>query len=290
MGKKLTVRQKEINKAQRAIVRAEKALDRTRNIEASLRTAGVLATSNNTYSGTEKLIKEVKDYITSGKRLSASFNYKVGVLAERTEKFWTTGIKMTTGGKVKRGKNYVADNEVITVKDAQNLSNRYADTKQVMPDEYRIIRRYNAAINPVSNAAALAYTPQELVQMRRRQKGMKDRDVSFGGDSTLINDLAYSANIEYAREFIEFLMNIMKDPFMYEQIESWYRSNTDLQRLLDGATGSYWYEDYCEARSIIIALINEIRDKYDKQLSQDAKEELEEFRELLDNQDDTYNN
>lgn len=118
---------------------------------------------------------------------------------------------------------------------------------------------------------------------------MKARDISFGGDSTLINDLAYSANVEYAREFIETLMGIMNDPFMYEQIESWYRSNTDLQRLLDGATGSYWYEDYCEARNIIIAFINELKSNFDKQLSSDTKEELESLKDILDNQDDTYN-
>lgn len=289
MGKRLTVRQKQINKAQRAIERAEKAMKKAQNIESALRSAGTLATSYNTYSGTEKLIKEVRDYIASGKRLSAGFNYKVGVLGERTEKFWTAGIKMTTDGKVKRGKNYVANNEVITVKDAQNLSNRYADTKQVTPEEYRIITRYNAAINPVSNAAAMQYTPQELAAMRNRQKTMKARDVSFGGDSALINDLAYSANVEYAREFIETLINVMKDPFMFEQIESWYRGNTDLQRLLDGATGSYWYEDYCEARNIIIAFINELKAKFDKQLSSDAKEELENLREIMDNEADTYN-
>ena len=196
---------------------------------------------------------------------------------------------MTTGNKIKRGKNYVEGNGVITVKDAQNLTNRYADTKQASSDEYRIIRRYNAAISPVSNAAAMQYTPQELSAMRNRQKTMKARDVSFGGDSTLINDLAYSANVEYAREFIETLIDVMKDPFMYAQIESWYRSNTQLQRLLDGATGRYWYEDYCEARSIIISLINSLKDKYDKQLSSDAKEKMENIRDLMDNQDDAYN-
>ena len=288
MGKKLTVRQKEINKAQRAIARAEQALTKAQRIEIPLRTAGLLATSYNTYSGTENLIKEVKDYIASGKRLSASFKYKVSVLSERNENFWTANIKFTTGAQAKRGKNKVALGTTISVKEAQKLSNRYADTKQASQEEYRVIRRYNAAINPIANASAMQYTPQELATMRSRKKVMKDRDISFGGDSTLINDLAYSANVDYAREFIEMLMNVMKDPFMFTEIESWYRANADLQRLLDGATGSYWYEDYCEARNIIIAFINELKTKFNKQLSDDTKEELDNFRDILDNQDDTY--
>lgn len=289
MGKRLTVRQKQINKAQRAIERAEKAMKKAQNIEAALRSAGTLATSYNTYSGTENLIKEVKDYIASGKRLSAGFKYKVSVLSERTENFWTAGIKFYPGTSVQRGKNYVPTNAIVTVKEAQRISNRYALKKTITKEEFDILTKFQTGINPVSNAAAMQHTPQELAEMRRKKKSMKEKDVSFGGDSTLINDLAYSANIEYARPFVEMIIDLMKDPLMFEQIETWYRENQDVQTTLDQATGTYWYEDFCDAKRTIIEFINKLQENFADKLSDDIKEKLKDYKDFLDNDGETVN-
>lgn len=270
--------------------RVEASIADSLHIEKQLSSAGRLDTSYNTYTGTQDLVAEVRDYVTSGKKLNKYLTQKIDVLAERAKTdFWSGGIKMGYNESKRRGNNHVAEYKQISVKEIEKLKKKYDENPaSVGQNEYRIISRYYSSINAVSNAIAMTTTPQELADIRRaKMNKMEARDVSFGGSSTLINDLAYSAGIEkVGRDFVEALQSAMQDPAVYEAIESWYRSDkgTKARYALDNATGSNWYENYNEARNAIIAVINMIRKNI--KLSDEADAKLGELTADADNEDD----
>ena len=270
--------------------RVEASIADSLHIENQLSSAGRLDTSYNTYTGTQELVAEVRDYVASGKKLNKYLTQKIDVLAERAKTdFWSGGIKMGYNESKRRGNNHVAEYKQISVKEIEKLKQKYDENPaSVNQKEYRIISRYYSSINAVANARAMSASPQELADLRKaKMNRMEARDVSFGGSSTLINDLAFSAGIEkVGRDFVETLQSAMQDPAVYEAIESWYRSDkgTKARYALDNATGSNWYENYNEARNAIIAVINMIRKNI--KLSEEADAKLGELTADADNEDD----
>lgn len=293
MGRKShTVRSRYIRSAEDIIKRVESQMTKSQQIENTLAKAGRLATSYNSYEGTEALIAQVRSYIATGKRLSQGLKYKVAVLKERSsESYWTSGIKMSYYKTKQRGHNKVAVDAQISVADVNKMKKRYdKEPAKTTQEEYKIITRYHSAISPISNARAMGATPQELADLRRQKMNrMEERDVSFGGSSTLINDLAYSAGAEsVGRDFVEAIQEAMKDPQVYEAIENWYRTEgDDVRRALDNATGSNWYENFCEARQAIITAINLI--KQNVKLPQDTIDQLDSIVTIADNLPDYEN-
>lgn len=270
--------------------RVEASIADSLHIEKQLSSADRLDTSYNTYTGTQELVAEVRGYVASGKKLNKYLTQKIDVLAERAKTdFWSGGIKMGYNESKRRGNNHVAEYKQISVREIMKIKQKYdEDPSSVNQNEYRIISRYYSSINAVVNARAMSATPQELADIRKaKMNRMEARDVSFGGSSTLINDLAYSAGIEkVGRDFVEALQSAMQDPAVYEAIESWYRSDkgTKARYALDNATGSNWYENYNEARNAIIAVINMIRKNI--KLSDEADAKLGELTADADNEDD----
>lgn len=270
--------------------RVEASIAESLHIEKQLSSTGRLDTSYNTYTTTQELVAGVRNYVASGKKLNKYLAQKVDVLAERAKSdFWTGNIKMGYSESKRRGNNHVAEYKRISVKDIQKLKQKYDENPSAVDqNEYRVISRYYSSINAVVNAQAMSASPKELADLRRaKMNKMETRDVSFGGSSTLINDLAYSAGVEkVGRDFVEALQSAMQDPAVYEAIESWYRSDkgTKARQALDNATGSNWYENYNEARNAIIAVINMTRDNI--KLSKDVDEKLGELATYADNQDD----
>ena len=294
MGKKLTAHQRKVKNLKNILKGASQRLKSMEQVENTLSKAGRLATSYLDYSALTSQITEAENYLNSGKRVTSNIDRMIrNIGANTSTSSLQRMVKMSYYKTQQRGKNRVATDAEISIAEVTRLKKRYdKDQTKSTKEEYDIITRYYTAINPISNARAMSSTPQELAELRRQKmQRMQDRDVSFGGSSTLINDLAYSAGAEnVAREFVEAIQRAMHDPQVYEAIENWYRTSdsaNNIKKALDQATGSNWYENFCEARIAIIEAINTIRQNI--KLPKEAEEQLDAILMEADNLGDYEN-
>lgn len=293
MGKKLTAHQRKVKNLKNILKGASQRLKSMEQVENTLSKAGRLATSYLDYSALTSQITEAENYLKSGKRITSNIDRMIHNIGTNTStSSLQRMVKMKYYKSKQRGHNKVAIDAEVSVAEVTRLKKRYdKDPGKTTKEEYQIITRYHAAINALSNARAMSSTPQELADLRRaKMNRMQDRDISFDGSSTLINDLAYSAYAEHVgREFVEALQNAMKDPQVYEAIEMWYRSSDsdNVKKALDQAQGSNWYENFCEARTAIIEAINTIRNNI--RLPKETEEQLDAILEEADNLEDYEN-
>ena len=293
MGKKLTAHQRKVKNLKNILKGASQRLKSMEQVENTLSKAGRLATSYLDYSALTSQITEAENYLNSNKRITSNIDRMIrNIGANTSTPSLQRMVKMKYYKTTQRGHNKVATDAEVSVAEVTRLKKRYdKDPSKTTREEYQIISRYHAAINALSNARAMTSTPQELADIRRaKMNRMQDRDISFGGSSTLINDLAYSAYAEHVgREFVEALQNAMSDPQVYEAIENWYRSSDsdNVKKALDQAQGSNWYENFCEARTAIIETINTIRNNIP--LPKETEEQLDAILGEADNLGDYEN-
>lgn len=293
MGKKLTAHQRKVKNLKNILKGASQRIKSMEQIENTLSKAGRLATSYLDYSALTSQITEAENYLNSNKRITSNIDRMIrNIGANTSTPSLQRMVKMKYYKSIQRGHNKVATDAEVSVAEVTRLKKRYdKDPSKTTREEYQIISRYHAAINALSNARAMTSTPQELADLRRaKMNRMQDRDISFGGSSTLINDLAYSAYAEHVgREFVEALQNAMSDPQVYEAIEMWYRSSDsdNVKKALDQAQGSNWYENFCEARTAIIEAINTIRNSII--LPKETEEQLDAILGEADNLEDYEN-
>lgn len=294
MGKKLTAHQRKVKNLKNILKGASQRLKSMEQVENTLAKAGRLATSYLDYSALTSQITEAENYLNSNKRITSNIDRMIhNIGANTSTSSLQRMVKMSYYKTQQRGHNRVATDADISIAEVTRLKKRYdKDPSKTTAEEYKIITRYHATINPLSNARAMTSTPQELADLRRaKMNRMQDRDVSFGGSSTLINDLAYSAGAEgVGRDFVETIQKAMEDPQLYEAIENWYRTSDqadNIKKALDQATGSNWYENFCEARAAIVAAINTIRQNI--RLPKEVEEQLDAIADIADNLDDYEN-
>ena len=294
MGKKLTAHQRKVKNLKNILKGASQRLKSMEHVENTLAQAKRLATSYLDYSALTSQITEAENYLNSNKRITSNIDRMIHNIGTNTSaSSLQRMVKMKYYKSKQRGHNIVATDAEISIAEIIRIKNRYdKDSSKATKEEYDIITRYHAAINPLSNAKAMSSTPQELAELRKaKMNRMEDRDVSFGGNSTLINDLAYSAGAEHVgRDFVETLQQAMHDPQLYEAMENWYRTSDEannIKKLLDQAQGSDWYENFCEARVAIIEGINTIRQNI--KLPKETEEQLDAILMEADNLGDYEN-
>ena len=293
MGKrKSSVRAKYIKSAESIIKRAEANLKASQKIESQLTRQGQLAGSYNYYEGTQRMIDEARAYLASGKRLSAKFKRSIAVLKERTSKnYWLSGMKLAYNKTVRMGVNTISTPASKTVAEVYRIRKRSIAKKPITSEQQSILTTFNQAMLSLNQANAMNKTPEELVKYyRERGRKLHQRDVSYGGNSTLINDLEYSAGaLPTGREFVEALQKQMQDPDMFEQIEAWYRdtSNAKANKVRDDlnhAKGSDWYVGFKSAQQILITVIGVLLNQFGKDMNDADKKLYEEVKKELDNE------
>lgn len=114
-----------------------------------------------------------------------------------------------------------------------------------------------------------------------KSKFSVSRDVSIGGSSTLLNDLAYTYDaLSAGRKFVEMLQRVMSDPNNFVALESWYQNDPEgkaTQIEIETAVGSYWYQGFGEFAKAIISAINKM-----PSLSKDAESLMNTFTEEME--------
>ena len=293
MGKKLTSRQKIINKAMRDIAKVRKNIESARQIEQALLKAGKLKSSYVSYNETERMLSELELYLASGKKITGKTRYTMKVISERASKnYFTDLMKMSYNKQMKKGRNIIPVEKSISLSDVMRTLNKFnKNPNLISKEEYRMLMSYHTATHAVSNARAVKQTSKSIADYYRKRNEAV-RDIGIGGSSTLINDLAYSLGAEpIGRAFVETLQNIMSDPMAFNLIESKYRGpeGNEARTALDAAVGADWYENFMRAKDAIIIIINSIKKSSGEKLSQDTNEALDEIIELANAEGDDYN-
>ena len=115
-----------------------------------------------------------------------------------------------------------------------------------------------------------------------KKKFNKVRDISIGGNSTLINDLSYTYDALWeGRKFVENMQKIMSDPKEFVRIEAWYQSDDeDAEKArsdIGSAIKSDWYDKFKDFSATIIEFINKL-----PSLSKEAEDVLNSYADTLE--------
>lgn len=135
---------------------------------------------------------------------------------------------------------------------------------------------------PYTQAASLPDADDEKQIEQFKKKFNKVRDISIGGNSTLINDLSYTYDaLQEGRRFVENMQKIMSDPKEFVRIEAWYQSDDeDAEKArsdIGSAIKSDWYEKFKDFSATIIEFINKL-----PSLSKESEDILNSYSDKLE--------
>lgn len=119
-----------------------------------------------------------------------------------------------------------------------------------------------ARVYKSSNEEILA-TEADVQRFLRQSRGNKaNLDLSFGGQSALLNDLTYisRAKGDIGYDLITWLRGIMSDKTAFAKIEHWYQSPAgyELRQTINDATGANMYNGIQRISSMIEKLLDEL--------------------------------
>lgn len=123
--------------------------------------------------------------------------------------------------------------------------------------------------NDVVDVPEQAPTETDEEYIAKREKMVRrlnvTRSVEFGGNSTLINALAYTMGCRpVGPKIVALVQNAMKDPVMWNRIESWYRNSVSARSLLERGTGNDWYDSVVHHfLPLFIEMLNELKNVLD---------------------------
>lgn len=115
---------------------------------------------------------------------------------------------------------------------------------------------------------------QEFIKNSRK----KSLDLSFGGMSSLINDLTYSQDIEVAKDFITWLRDVMKDPQIFASVEKWYNTTNEGKKArytINLAKGKNWYKNYKKFAESVVEMIDMLDNTFNLQAPSVLREKAE---------------
>lgn len=157
---------------------------------------------------------------------------------------------------------------------------------KVTEEQQQLISHYAQATAQYQNTRVSDLSTPEA--QKQFKKGFNIiRDVSIGGNSTLINDLSYTYDaLNAGRDFVELLQSIMADKNNFVLIETWYRytdEGKETQFKIDQAVKKYWYEGFKDFSATIIEAINNMPN-----LSKEGNKSLDDFQSAMEVSADEY--
>lgn len=163
----------------------------------------------------------------------------------------------------------VTKGERFTVTEMERLANReyksfigkgkgLTDAEKMAVEKWTQAARVYKSVNE-----EILKTDADVENFIRRSRANKaDLDLSFGGQSSLLNDLTYisRAKGDIGRDLVEWLRGIMQDKTVFAKIEQWYQSPAgyELRQTINDATGSNMYNGIQRISSMIEKLLDEL--------------------------------
>lgn len=170
----------------------------------------------------------------------------------------------------------------VTFKKIRLARRRQVLTPGSVSDEDAQILSKVGETTPYTQTISLPDPTNDEEVQRFKKKFNKVRDISIGGNSTLINDLSYTYDALWeGRRFVENMQKIMSDPKEFVRIEAWYQSNEEdaVQARDDIASAikSSWYAKFKDFSATIIEFINRL-----PSLSKEAENILNNYSDTLE--------
>lgn len=216
---------------------------------------------------TEKDVELLKDYTKK-----SHYDYIKIEMPVRTEEF--DGIET------------VIDEEV-SLKEIERIRKKQVENPYKLTDrEEKILTEYAKAMITTQNQETidipdldtLSDEEAENVINKFKDKFKRNRDISIGGNSTLINDLSYTYNaLSAGRDFVIMLQRMMNNPEVFIKIEAWYRTALDVKQKIDSAIGKQWYDNFLQFSDAITEAIQDM-----PSLPKEAESMLSDFMSRME--------
>lgn len=248
-------RRRYITRYEEHINAAEAEIAKITNIQNQLKSQGKLVEGVNIATLKGEMSK-YRDYVKN-----KNFTYKqanrylerIKDISKRHLLLNTLQVKVTDTLKTGKPVDKVVTMRYIDEKRRQHSK----DPAKVSDFIYNRVQQITGALNPVSNSYATSVEGLKSMWRSRLQGKM---DISFGGTSTLINDLAYSMDAAggIGREFVDTVMQIMQNEETAKHVEALYRGSPagqQIKRYLDQAVGRAWLDNFKNAIPGIMGLI-----------------------------------
>lgn len=139
------------------------------------------------------------------------------------------------------------------------------------------------AVNEINNTGLKAQNAKDIDRIMK-SRGQKTLDLSFGGNSSLINSLSFAVGGKYQtvviNDFVNYLKNVMKDRQTFAEIEKWVQTTSDgkiFRQIIDEARERSYYKsikEICQAISLFSTAYLDFKGDMTP-----GKEELESLRD-----------
>lgn len=253
--------------------------------EETQRTVNQLRASGITVSNTNQL-QQVKDRVENIMKKNRPREKDLELIKEYSRANTYDYIKAEFEIRTETGKDVdTSEPKEITFKQLRSiLRKQVLSPDKITPEQSQIIAQYgqNVASYMSSFVTELPDEADEQQIQQFKKKFNKVRDISIGGNSTLINDLSYTYDALWeGRKFVELIQKIMSNSADFIRIEAWYRSNEEsavnARDNIASAIKSAWYEKFKDFSATIIEFINSM-----PTLSKEAENSLREFSDYTE--------
>ena len=211
----------------------DESLQRFNDMEMMVRSGHILS------KNTEDYLKEASHKTYYDKLIK--YNLTIADKSRATEGFTPSITKSISQYEINRLKKKQA-----------NAPNTLTEEETDIVVEWSIATNQANEVNQVTDNDVIdvpdqtpAETDEEYIAKREKMVRRLNvtRSVEFGGNSMLINALVYTMGCRpVGPKIVALVQNAMKDPVMWNKIESWYRNSISAQSLLERGTGNDWYE------------------------------------------------
>ena len=233
-----------------------------------------------------KQLQDVKERIERALQNEKPPQRVVDLIKEYTRVDTYDYIKVTlpirTEEKLSDDEVDVADNLEVSFKEIRLARRRQVLSPDKIKDKEAQMLALVGRTTPDTQVTSLPDLTSDEEIEKFKKKFNKVRDISIGGNSTLINDLSYTYDALWeGRRFVENMQKIMSDPKDFIRIEAWYQSNEEeaVQARSDigAAITSKWYEKFKDFSATIIEFINKL-----PSLSKEAEDILNNYSDILE--------
>lgn len=215
--------------------------------------------------------------------------YSFPVYVEEKEVYGKSGKEKAIVYAAAKDSTGAAIPNMVTISqyDINTIRNKELKGKNLDKLERVLLNQWNEATYTANqfknykNDALLGITPTSPEDIKRIKKGfVKSLDLTVGGHSSLINDLAYSISTygPHGKEIINSVRDLMRNPKTFAYVEKWYNTTDEGQKCrdaLNAAKGQAWYKKFNEAAASILELFYKLDEELNLKVDDSVKEYLE---------------
>lgn len=273
-------------KIKNLLAKAEANLNKAEELASEFERNGIEVEKGYNPERDRQFIENAREYLSGKDKLTLMNTYKItntiAVLKDIAAKNEFTSLMKLTIDVVdtERSTDTLTVTKPVKIKlsDIYKIRRKEEAGKELTDDEFNALHAWNDATITYNNYENVPILQTEAdVQAFIKASRNKSLDLSFGGQSALLNDLAYTerAKGDIGHDLVEWLRTLMQDKTVFAKIEKWYQSPSgfELRQAINAATGAAWYKQF----KLISAMIDRLLDNLEVELdlgTDDMREQL----------------